>query len=233
MPLKALSKRASDAAANPVVEHLLNIIKAALSTAPLTGGIASLMTDYIPSRRQRRLEEFTERLAADLARLQGRIREETVLTDEFAHIFEQCFRGAAENYQAEKLEAFRGILVNAATGCRAAADEQEYFLGLVRTLSALHLRILSFMADPRPYLETRGIPANTIRGGFSQFFPVAIPGVELEVIKSAFGDLYQAGFINTDKAIFATMTSSQGLDLLAGRVSTLGKRFITFCTTPG
>jgi hypothetical protein len=88
------------------------------------------------------------------------------------------------------------------------------------------------MADPQTYLERRGIPANAIRGGFSQFFPVAISGVQLEVIKSAFGDLYQAGFINTDKAIFATMTSSQGLDLLAGRVSALGKRFIAFCTTP-
>ena len=198
----------------------------------MTGGIASLMTDYIPSRQQRRLEEFTERLAADLARLHDRITEETILTDEFAHIFEQCFRGAAENYQAEKLEAFRGILVNAATGCDIGSDEQEFFLGLVKTLSALHIRILSFMAEPRRYLASRGIPANVIRGGFSQFFPVAIPGVEVEVIKSAFGDLHQAGLINTDKSIFATMTSSQGFDLLAGRVSAFGKRFIAFCKAP-
>jgi hypothetical protein len=190
------------------------------------------MTDYIPTRRQQRLEEFAERLAADFARLQDRVREETILTDQFAFLFERCFRGAAENYQAEKLEAFRGILVNAATGADVPRDEQEYFLGLVTTLSALHIRILSFMAAPQRYLEARGIPAEQIRGGFSQFFPVAIPGAQLEVIKGAFGDLYQAGLINTDKSIFSTMTSGQGLSLLADRVSPFGRRFIAFCTVP-
>jgi hypothetical protein len=232
MPPKVPSRKEDHAAPSAAVEHLLNIIKAGLSTAPFTGGIASLMTDYIPSRKQKRLEEFTQRLAADLARLQDRINEETILTDEFAFLFEQSFRGAAENYQAEKLEAFRGILVNAAIGSNLASDEQEYFLGLVSTLSVLHIRILSFMAAPQRYLEARGIPTSQIRGGFSQFFPVAIPGVQVEVIKSAFGDLYQAGLINTDKTIFATVTSSHGLDLLGDRVSTLGKRYISFCTVP-
>jgi hypothetical protein len=56
--------------------------------------------------------------------------------------------------------------------------------------------------------------------------------VEVEVIKSALGDLHQAGLINTGKSIVATMTSSQGLDLLTGRASALGKRFITFCAAP-
>ena len=53
-----------------------------------------------------------------------------------------------------------------------------------------------------------------------------------EVVKSAFGDLHQAGLINTDKSIFATMTSAQGLQLLGGRVSDLGNRFIHFCMVP-
>jgi hypothetical protein len=232
MPPKVPSKKEGHAAPSPAVEHLLNIIKAGLATAPFTGGIASLMTDYIPSRKQKRLEEFTEQLAANLERLQNRINEDTILTDEFAFLFEQSFRGAAENYQAEKLEAFRGILINAAIGTSLSSDEQEYFLGLVNTLSALHIRIVSFMAAPQRYLAARGIPADRIQGGFSQFFPVALPGIQLEVIKSAFGDLYQAGLINTDKTIFASMTSSQGLSLLGDRVSELGKRFISFCTVP-
>ncbi|GAB3309125.1 hypothetical protein GCM10027428_05140 [Haliea atlantica] len=66
------------------------------------------------------------------------------------------------------------------------------------------------------------------------FFPVAVPGVNVEVIKSAFGDLYQYGFLNTDKSIFSTMTSGQGLELLGrgGRVTELGKKFIQFCSVP-
>jgi len=232
VPSKVRPKKEGRAAPGAAVEHLLSIIKAGLATAPFTGGIASLMTDYIPSRKQKRLEEFAEHLATDLERLQDRIDADTILTDEFAFLFEQSFRGAAENYQAEKLEAFRGILINAAVGSNLASDEQEYFLSLVSTLSLLHIRILSFMAAPHRYLEARGIPGERIRGEFSQFFPVAIPGVQMEVIKSAFDDLYRAGLINTDKTIFAIMTSSQGLNLLGDRVSELGKRFISFCTVP-
>jgi hypothetical protein len=85
------------------------------------------------------------------------------------------------------------------------------------------------MAVPLDYLADMKILPNQIRGGFSSFFPVAIPGVNIEVIKSAFGDLYQYGFIGTDKSIFATMTSGQGLSLLGGRVTPLGSRFMEFC----
>jgi hypothetical protein len=88
------------------------------------------------------------------------------------------------------------------------------------------------MSKPIEYLNEYKIPVESIRGGFSQFFPIAIPGVDVGVIESAFGDLYNYGFINTDKKIFHTMTSGQGLDLLGNRVSQLGANFINFCTAP-
>jgi hypothetical protein len=213
-------------------EHILNIIKAALSTAPFGGGIASLMTDYIPSMKEKRLEEFVREIAADLKSLQERIDEETIQTDEFAFVLERCFRGAAEHYQSEKLQAFRGILMNSAVGSGVTSDEGEYYLNVVERLSALHLRILGFLSDPKSYLLAQQIPKEQIRGGFSNFMPVAIPGVDLEAIKSAFGDLYQFGFLNTDKSMFNTMTASQGLDLLGDRLTEAGHRFVAFCKTP-
>lgn len=213
-------------------EHILNIIKAGLATAPFCGGLASLMSDYIPSSKMRRLEEFAEQLTTDLNELRDRVNESKILSDEFAFIFEKCFRGVAENYQAEKLESFRGILLNTAIGSSLSEDEKEFFLNLVTNLSALHIRILKFMAEPIPYLTAHGISPDRIHGGFSDFFPIAISGVDLEVIKSAFGDLHQYGFISTDKSIFATMTSSQGLHLLGNRVTEVGKKFVNFCTRP-
>lgn len=231
---KSLAKKLQDRNATTAVEHILNVIKAGLATAPFCGGIASLMTDYIPSSKKNRLEQFAERVAADLEELQGRVNEKNILTDEFAYTFEKCFRGASEHYQKEKLEAFRGILVNSALGSNLPEDEKDYFLNLVSTLSVLHMRILKFMANPLEYLEENGISQQNIRGGFSQFFPVAIPGVNIEIIKSAYGELYQYGFFNTDKSIFHTMTSGQGLDLLGngGRVTEFGVRFINFCRSP-
>jgi len=47
-------------------------------------------------------------------------------------MFEKCFRGVAENYRTEKLEAFRGILVNSAIGFNASQEEREYFVNLVK-----------------------------------------------------------------------------------------------------
>ena len=218
----------------PTSEHLVNILKAGLATAPFCGGLASLITDYIPSAKTKRLEEFSRKISEDLERLQAQVNEELLHTDDFAFMLEQSFRGVAENYQPEKIEAFRGILVNSAVGFSAPAAEREYFLNLVSSLSALHLRILKFIAMPNRYLAEMGIEEGRIRGGFSDFFPIAIPGVNAEVIKSSFGDLYQFGFLNTDKSIFTTMTSGQGLELLGhgGRVTTLGKKFIHFCSVP-
>jgi hypothetical protein len=228
----ALSERIKDSGNSTPTEHLLNILRAGLSTAPFCGGIASLMTDYIPTSKQKRIEEFVELIAKDLDKLQKKVNENLILTDDYAFIFEKCFRGAAENYQKEKLQSFRGILINSAIGYNLKEEEKEYYLNLVTTLSTLHIKILKFMATPLEYLENEGVSKEKINGGFSQFFPIAIPGVDIEVIKSAFGDLYQYGFINTDKSIFSTMTSGQGLDLLGGRVSVLGKQFINFCRVP-
>jgi hypothetical protein len=216
----------------PISEHILNILKAGLSAAPFTGAIASLLTDYIPSSRARRLEEFAEHIAEDLRSFEGRVNTEYIRSDDFAFMFEKCFRGVAENPQREKVQAFRGVLVNSVLRSDRSEEEKEYFLNLVNTLSALHIRILRFMHDPEGYLRAAGIPPASIQGGFDQFFPVAIPGVRLDVIRSAFADLFRYGFINTDQSIFTTMTSAQGLHLLRGRVSDLGRRFMQFCIVP-
>jgi len=217
---------------NSKAENILNVLKVGLATTPFCGGIATLMSDYIPSGKQRRLEAFAEKLAADLTELQDRVDEAKLLTDEFAFLFERCFRGVAENYHTTKLEAFRAILINAAIGSDFSEEQNEYFLSLVNNLSVLHIRIIKFMADPEFYLEANKISPERISGGFSQFFPEVIPGVDLNVIKSAYGDLFQSGLVNTDKTIFKTVTSGQGLALLGNRVTELGKNFVAFCTQP-
>ena len=216
-------------------EHIINILKAGLATAPFMGGIASLIEDYIPTSKKQRLEEFASKVVEDLSMLQSQVQDSTLLTDDFAHVFEECFRGAAENYQKEKLDSFRGILVNSAIGLQVEESEKDYYMTLVNSLSVLHLQILRFMVNPIDYLEANGISQDSINGGFAQFFPVAIPNVSIEAIKSAFSDLYQSGMLNTDKSMFGTMTSGQGIELLGrdgSRVTSFGRRFIQFCTSP-
>lgn len=87
------------------------------------------------------------------------------------------------------------------------------------------------MKSSKKYLKYYDIEENLITGGFTNMFRAAIPETNIEVIKSAFGDLYQKGFLNTDTTIFSTMTSSQGFSLLGNRVTDIGKRFIDFCSS--
>lgn len=212
------------------MEHILNIVKAGLASAPFCGGIASLMSDYIPSRKFQRLEKFARDIAADLSALKEKVQEERFNTDEFASVFEKCFRGAAENYQKEKIECFRSILLNTATGSVLLDDEKEYFIGLLNSLTVLHIRILKFMVYPREYLRENSISEDRITGGFSDFFPVAIPGIALDVIVAAFSDLYRLNLISSGPVVFATETSSNGLRLLGNRVTELGSKFMGFIT---
>jgi hypothetical protein len=225
-------KRFENAATVNVLEHVLNALKAALATAPFCGGLASLMTDYIPSRRLQRLEAFADQVGRDLKVLSDRVQMDRLKTDQYAFIFERCLRGAADFPQEEKLEAFRGILVNSLLPGDLTQDQREYFLSLVERLSAVHLRILRFMSNPRGYLAAMGIPEDRIGGGFSDFFPVALPGVPVGIIRAAFADLHTFGFTNTDPIIFKSMSTAQGLHLLGDRITPVGKAFVAFCQAP-
>jgi len=84
-------------------EHIINGIKAVLANVPIGSGIASLISDYIPSQRELRLIEFTESISKDLSELQDEINENYLKSDEYAFIFEKCYKGAVENYQKEKI----------------------------------------------------------------------------------------------------------------------------------
>ena len=82
-----------------IAEHILNIIKAGLSATPFARAIASLLTDYIPTARAQRLEQFVEQIAEDLYRSQNQVDAKYLKTEDFAFMFEKSFRAVAENSQ--------------------------------------------------------------------------------------------------------------------------------------
>ena len=213
-------------------EHIFNIFTATLASVPVGASIASLLKDYIPAAKFKRIEAFAQMIADDLKRLNDRVNNGYILKDEFAYMFEQAFRGVAENYQKEKIESFRGILLNSAIRQDVKQEEKEFFLGLANNLSVLHIKILKFLGNPRDYVEKQGIDPNSVQGGFRDIFRRLMPEIDTSIIESAFGDLFQLGLIGTDKTIFHTMTAASGLHLVGDRVNELGKKFIEFCKTP-
>jgi hypothetical protein len=217
----SVSKRGS-------VEHLISLLKAGSSFNPVAGAIVSLITDYIPNQRQIKLEDFTKKLASDLEQFKDEINDEYIKTEEFAFIFEKCFKGAIENYQHEKIQAFRAVLVNSLRSTHLNQNEKEFFLSMIDRFSVIHMRVLYFMANPHQYLDDRSIPRTNVQGSFSQFFPRVMPDVQLDHVKIVFQDLFTLGFTNTDKGIFGTMTASSGYDLLGDRLTPLGRSFIKY-----
>jgi len=213
-------------------EHIFNLMTAALASLPIGASIGSLLKDYIPSAKFKRIEDFAKQLGEDLKRLSDKIDQDYITRDEFAYMFEQAFRGVSQNYHKDKIEAFRGVLLNSAIRQDIKQEEKEFYLSLVNSLSVLHIRILKFLADPRSYVQEQKMDPNSLQGGFSDIFRKLMPEMDLSILESSFGDLFQLGFINTDKSIFHTMTAASGLQLVGDRVSNLGKKFIEFCKSP-
>lgn len=229
----AIQRFEDTAAGSNIAETIVNIFKAALATAPFCGGIASLMTDYIPSSRFRRLEDFAQQTAEDLRQQSALIDESYLKTDDFAFMFERCFRGAAVNPQREKLNAFRGILINSAIRQDMSSEEKEVFVNLADNLSTLHIRVLKFFSDPVSYLKAVGIPAEQRQGYVWQILEVALPGVKLEVIWLIMKDLARLGLLNPfDQMTFSFIITGEGLAFLEPSPSELGKDFVNFCASP-
>jgi hypothetical protein len=219
-------------------EHTIAIVSAAINVIPWIGGsLSSLLNDYMPNASQERLKNYLISLALDSDNIQNQLKEnrealdKRIKTDEFEFIFIKCLKAVQENYQQEKLNAYRAILLNSILEDNPT-EQKEYFLHILNSLTVTHLNILSFMNNPEEYLFRRSIDKSDIRGGHVQIFRKVMPNIDIELIKVATEELYQLGFTNSGKNMFGITTSTQGLGLIKNKLSPLGSDFIKFITTP-
>jgi len=200
----------ADLEKTPISNHIVNVVKAAISGIPIIGGgINSLVNDYIPNKKLERLLDFTKQLSENIEMFKDEIDEEFVKTDEFAYLFEQTYKLVLENYQKEKLDSLLALLVNSLRGQDLKADTMEYYLKKIETLSPLHLGLLRFLSFPADCFAELGIKPEDIKDhDFSRTLQAYFRDVPLDVLKGVFGDLYQMGFTNTDRSIFGTLTGA-------------------------
>jgi len=222
----------ADLEKTPSSNHIVNVVKAAISGIPIIGGpISSLVNDYIPNKKLKRLLDFTKQLSENIERFKDEIDEEFVKTDEFAYLFEQTYKLVLENYQKEKLDSLMALLVNSLRGRDLKADTMEYYLKKIETLSPLHLGMLRFLSFPVDCFAEIGIKPEDVKDyNFSRTLQAYFRDVPLDVLKGVFGDIHQMGFTNTDQIIFGALTAGSGVGIISGRVSSLGKDFMKFCT---
>jgi hypothetical protein len=216
---KAIEMAKAEHAKGGAGEHIMNLFKAVLSTTPIGGLIASLMSDYIPSSKQLRMETFVNEAAEALETLQDQIDVNRIHTDHYAYIFEQCLRGAAQYPQQEKLDCYKAILINAAKPSDNTDDQQDYFLNLVNTLAPVHIRLLGALYAAMKIPQNGPETGRTIRS--------MMGSVDGDIIMSAAAELYQLQFTNTQPS---SMPITADLSRAGGRLTPIARKFVEFCT---
>ncbi|MBX3097826.1 MAG: hypothetical protein KF812_13305 [Fimbriimonadaceae bacterium] len=223
-----LAKQAQELGKSKASDHIANIVKATLNVVPFVGGsIASLIDDYIPESRQKRIEEFSKNLADEMERLGDSLDANYVKTDEFAYLFTRVYQDVTRDYQQEKLVAYRNILVNALR-VEVDASIQERYLYLVEQLTPLHLRVLSaFVSDHRNEAQMAKEP-NRMSNSLSQTLKWLLPDLAESQIESCIFDLDQMGITAGVKNTLKTMMTEHGARQLEGRLTGFGRSFLNF-----
>lgn len=217
---------------SPKFETVLTLFKSLLNLSKIGSPISVLISDFIPSRRFLRLETFAEELSAEFKKIEERINVEFITTDEFAFLFEQCFKAASENYQEEKLSAFKAIIINSTIDQTLIPEEREFFLNLTKQLTILHIRILIFLNDAHDYIEKKNIPESQLQGGgYRYFLPIIFPDIDFDTIRIVIDDLNKYGLTTLKSNDFGVITMSSGLQLMGNnRTNSFGQKYLKFIT---
>ena len=130
------------------------LVKAGLSAIPIVGGpAAEIFAAIIVPPLTRRRDEWLQSVANGLAELEKKVEgfkiESLAKNDVFITTVMYATQVAIRNHQAEKLEALANVVLNSALRAGIDEDTQQMFLGYIDSLTQSHLKVLSFLDDPR------------------------------------------------------------------------------------
>jgi hypothetical protein len=215
-----------------IIENIKNVLKTVGPLInPVIGTVASFIIDYIPSAREKRIVDFIKSIAIELEMKSIEIDNIDRNLKQNSMQLEYIVERVISTPKIEKIDIYKSIFLNEFIGTDVSEDEKDYYINIIENkLTVLHIKILSFLYKPKVYLNLVGIPEDKIRGGLADFFQIVFKGIHIDIIKSAYKDLFDNMLTNTDENIFNVMTSSGGLTLLGNRLTDLGKMFIQYCT---
>ena len=224
-----LQKFENNLTASPKLDSMTTFFKSLISLTPVGSAFSVLFSDLIPTTRTLRTEKFIKDLASDFKQFDERIDTEYIKTEEFAFLFEQCFKAANENYQQEKIEAFKAIIVNSTMYDSIHPNEKEFYLNLTKNLTVLHIHVLDFLNDTHAYIKSHHLLESQIQGRYKDFLPIIFTTVEFDTIKIIIDDLNNYGLTSLQTQSILSVTSSSGMQLLGDRHTTdYGKKYLQF-----
>jgi hypothetical protein len=224
--IKALSKQTP-------IDHIVNSIKALVNAWPVGGGIvSSLISDYIPKSRERKTIEFLSNVAEGLETLKDQIDKDYIKSAEFEYLFQKAWRAAIEQYQEEKIEGFRAILLNSAIGKEATVEEKELFINILTDLTGYHFQMIKVLQDPSEWNVQHGmcVKSASVITSFNQIFKQCFPDWDDERIAIIVDDLNTRKLISLSSERLMTGLSGGGIEKLNSTLTNFGRRFVDYIT---
>jgi hypothetical protein len=209
------------------------IVRAGLAVVPAGGAIAELLAFLQPTFGRRR-DAWLQQLADGFQELKDRLDApdfETLRDNElFVTVVFNATQAAMRTHQTEKLEALRAAVMNFALPMAPDEHTQLMFIRFVDELTALHLRVLSYLRDPAGWFVRHNIPRPDISmGSRNAILEAALP--ELRGQPDVYGQVNRelsARGLALDTG--SGMVSQQALYDL--RTTPLGIQFLKFITAP-
>ena len=212
-------------------DHGRNIIIAALSVLPVVGGsISSLLSEYIPEWKEKRVLNFIRELGEKLEEVKDRINQEYLKTEEFAFLFEQTFLRVFRDHQEEKLKVYKAILINSCTKSNFDTSEKEYFLSLVDRLQGVHILILSLFFNPDSFMSKHKVKLPEVTVNPKEIILTSLQPFNFgeELIVYGIRDLEKMGLLSNISGDMDIKSSVPAKTRLKEALSAFGKKFCEF-----
>lgn len=207
------------------------IVKMAFELVPGGGAIAELIDYGMAEMKEKRLREFMAQVKIDLEDLRVTLNEDYVKTADFAFLLEHILRGVSQNYQKEKLGAYRALLVNSLIRINVESDRKEYFLNILNSITSIHIIFLRVLDHPTKWAREKRIefkqPATGNGPTPMTNLKLVLPKYEDTQIRAVMGDLYYDGLIDLVPNEFSSVMGPD-LEGITNRLSPLGKSFVDF-----
>lgn len=211
--------------------------KAIISAIPAAGGpLQVLFENIFQAPLERRKQAWLEKLAEVVDELLRRSKDLTpkkLAEDEvFITVALQASQIAIRNHQQEKVDALRNSVLNSALPNPPEVDQQIIFLRLIDQLTPWHLRVLTFLDNPKDWMLRHDI-ANPGwgTGGVSVVLEHCFPELKSkqEFYEQLIRDLQTEGLVGQGQFLNIP-THMHGM--LQSRTSGMGKRFLKFFSEP-
>lgn len=214
-------------------DYVDSVMETAISAIPILGAPAlRLFNLVITPPLEQRLNEWRNTVADRILRLEDKVEGFKVMdlgkNPMFITAVMQATQIALRNHQKEKLEALQNAVVNSAIGIDIEEDLQLLFLNLVDSFTILHLRILTYLNNPKKWLQDHGLVLNLVMGGVNSGLELAFPELKDQryIYDPIVQDLYNRGLLHTDKSTLHAMVSTTGMT--ASQTTELGRKFLSY-----